>query len=208
MRILVADDHAVVRHGIEMIVKREFPDAFIEQADSAAAMLKAIMKSTWDVVISDHSMPGKTGLEALPEIKKIQPRLPVLILTMHPEEVYAAKAFKAGAAGFLNKEMAAEELVNAIHRVLAGKKYITASVAEKLAGILDAGNDKRPHDALTSRELTILQLFSEGKTIHDIALSLSIAASTVSSFRAKILSKLGLKTNGEMIRYALENKLV
>jgi len=127
---------------------------------------------------------------------------------MHPEEVYAAKAFKAGAAGFLNKEMAAEELVNAIHRVLAGKKYITASVAEKMAGLLDAGNDKRPHDALTSRELTILQLFSEGKTIHDIALSLSIATSTVSSFRAKILSKLGLKTNGEMIRYALENKLV
>jgi len=187
LRILIADDHSVVRLGLQAILKKEFPSAIIVLVVNGDELLKEVIKSDWDLVISDLSMPGTGGLEALQQIKNIQPKLPVLILTIYTEESYALTVLKAGAAGFLNKDMSAEELVKAVHHILSGRKYITASMAEKLTEQFAPDSPKLPHEHLSKREFEVLKLIGQGKSVAEIAKALSVAVSTVSTFRAKIL---------------------
>ncbi|WEK35488.1 MAG: response regulator transcription factor [Candidatus Pseudobacter hemicellulosilyticus] len=206
-RILIADDHVIVRAGLKQILVEEFPQARIEEVGDTESLLVKIVKEDWDLVISDLSMPGKSGLEALGQIKQQKPKLPVLILSIHPEDQYAVRVLKAGAAGYLNKSLAAEELVIAVNRVLMGRKYITAAVAEKLASQLDDG-PQAAHENLSDREFDVLKLIASGKSVSEIAELLSLGVTTVSTYRARVLEKMSMKTNAELTRYALENKLV
>lgn len=208
LRILIADDHSVVRKGLRQILLEGFPAAIIEEVADAEDMIKKIMQSDWDVVISDLSMPGRSGLEALQQIKQINNKIPVLILSIHPEEQYALRVLKAGASGYLNKDMAPEELVNAVQRVMLGKKYITASIAEKLASVLDQDSNKAPHEYLSDREFMVLKLLASGKSVSEIAESLFLSVTTVSTYRARIMAKMNMKNNADLTLYAVENKLL
>lgn len=208
VRFLIADDHTIVRRGLRQILLEGFPAAHIEEVGDAEDMVKKIIQREWDVVISDLSMPGRSGLEALQQIKQIQPKLPVLILSIHPEEQYALRVLKAGAAGYLSKDLAPDELVNAVQRVMLGKKYITASIAEKLASVLDNDSDKLPHEFLSDREFSVLKLLASGKSVSDIAESLFLSVTTVSTYRARIMAKMNMKSNADLTLYAIENKLL
>ena len=208
IRILIADDHSIVRRGLRQILQEGFPTAAIEEVTDAEAMIKAIIQAEWDVVISDLSMPGRSGLEALQQIKQLYPRLPVLILSIHPEEQYALRVLKAGASGYLSKDMAPDELVNAVHRVMLGKKYITASIAEKLTSVLDQDSNKPPHESLSDREFSVLKLLASGKSVSEIAESLYLSVTTVSTYRARIMAKMGMKNNADLTLYAIEYKLL
>jgi len=208
VRIIIADDHTVVRKGLKQILLEEFPSALIEEVSDAEELLKKVMKSEWDVVISDLSMPGRSGLESLQQIKQYYPRLPVLILSVHSEEHYAIRVLKAGASGYLSKDTASDELVKAVNRVLLGKKYITASIAEKLASTLDQDNEKPSHEHLSDREFEVLKLIASGKSVSDIAAMLSLSVTTVSTYRARILTKMNMKTNADLTLYAIQNKLL
>ncbi len=208
IRVLIADDHTVVRRGLKQILLEGFPTAHIEEVPDAEEMIKKIIQADWDVVISDLSMPGRSGLEALQQIKQIQPKLPVLILSIHPEDQYAIRVLKAGAAGYLSKDMAPDELVNAVQRVMLGKKYITASIAEKLASVLDQDSSKAAHEYLSDREFSVLKLLAAGKSVSEIAESLFLSVTTVSTYRTRIMVKMGLKNNADLTLYAVENKLL
>jgi two-component system, NarL family, invasion response regulator UvrY len=208
IRILIADDHSIVRQGLERILLQEFPSAYIEQATDGEDMFRKVIRSEWSVVISDLTMPGKSGLEVLVQIKELYPKLPVLILSVHPEEHYAVRVLKAGASGYLSKNLAPEELVNAVHRVLIGRKYITPSIAEKLTEQFDKDNDKAVHEQLSNREFEVLKQLAAGKSVTEIANTLSVSPTTVSSFRARILIKMNLKTNADLTRYAITNNLL
>jgi DNA-binding NarL/FixJ family response regulator len=166
------------------------------------------MEAPWDLVISDLSMPGRNGLEALRQIKEHYPKLPILILSVYPEEQYAIRVLKAGASGYLNKELAPEELINAVHRVLLGRKYITPAIAEKLAGRMNGEDGQLPHEQLSDREFEVLKLLAAGKSLTDIGTMLSISATTVGTYRSRILAKMDFKTNADMTRYAIAHHLL
>ncbi|HEY6977703.1 MAG TPA: response regulator transcription factor [Chitinophagaceae bacterium] len=208
IKILIADDHTVVRRGLKQILLEEFPSAFIEEVADAEELIKKVMKNEWDVIISDLSMPGRSGLESLQQIKQYHPKLPVLILSVYPEDQYAIRVLKAGASGYLNKDLAPEELVKAVNCVLAGKKYITASIAEKLASALDLDSEKALHEFLSDREFEVLKLLAAGKSVSDIAEQLSLSVTTVSTYRARIMTKMNLRTNADLTLYAIEHKLL
>jgi DNA-binding NarL/FixJ family response regulator len=208
VKILIADDHTVVRRGLKQILLEEFPTAFIEEVADAEELIKKVMKNEWDVIISDLSMPGRSGLESLQQIKQYHPKLPVLILSVYPEDQYAIRVLKAGASGYLNKDLAPEELVKAVNCVLAGKKYITASIAEKLASALDLDSEKALHEFLSDREFEVLKLLAAGKSVSDIAEQLSLSVTTVSTYRARIMTKMNLRTNADLTLYAIEHKLL
>lgn len=208
IRILIADDHSIVRRGLKQILLEEFKSALIEEVSNGEELLNKVIKEEWDAVISDLSMPGRSGLEVLQQIKEITPKLPTLILSVHPEEHYAIRALKAGASGYLNKDLAPEELVKAVHRVLAGKKYITPSIAEKLASQFEHDPDKASHEHLSDREFEVLKFLASGKSISEIGDLLSLSATTISTYRARIITKMNMKTNADIIVYALENKLL
>lgn len=208
LKILIADDHSVVRKGLRQILLEGFPTANIEEVGDAEDMIKKVLGSEWDVVISDLSMPGRSGLEALQQIKQIQPKLPVLILSIHPEEQYAIRVLKSGAAGYLSKDLAPEELVNAVQRVMLGKKYITPSVAEKLASVFDQDNNKAPHEALSDREFSVLKMLAKGKSVSEIAELLFLSVTTVSTYRARIMTKMNMKSNADLTLYSIEHNLM
>ena len=208
MKVLVADDHAIVRKGLKQILLDEYPFGEIEECSNAEELLQKANDGDWDVIISDISMPGRSGLEALHQIRLSHPRLPVLILSMHPEEQYAIRALKAGASGYCSKDQAHEELVNAVKKVLTGKKYITPSLAETLATQLEEENQPEPFNRLSDREFDVFKLLAGGKSVSEIAENLSLSATTISTYRARILGKMSFKTNADLIRYALEKKLV
>jgi DNA-binding NarL/FixJ family response regulator len=208
LRILIADDHAILRRGLKDILHEEFPSAKIVDVADADELLNKVKKEEWNVVITDVSMPGRSGLEALQEIKAHHPALPVLVLSIHPEEQYAIRVLKAGAAGYLNKDLAPEELVNAIHRVLSGRKFITPSVAEKLASSIEFNSKKASHEHLSDREFEVLKMLAAGKSVSEIGSLLNLSVTTISTYRARILSKLNMKTNSDLIQYAIQNKLV
>jgi DNA-binding NarL/FixJ family response regulator len=208
IRILIADDHAIVRKGINQILSEGFPDAEIDEVANAEAMISKIMESEWDVIISDLSMPGRSGLEAIPQIKQINPKLPVLIMSIHSEDHYAIRVLKAGGSGYLSKDLAPDELVTAVKRVLTGKKYITANVAEKLASMVDKDENKPLHQMLSDREFTVLQLLGSGKSLSEIAESMILSINTVSTYRSRILVKMNLKNNTDITLYCIENKLM
>lgn len=208
LKILLADDHDVVRQGLERILQKEFPDAQIETAKDGASLLKKVGASKWDLVITDLTMPTTTGLEALDEIKTHFPELPVLVLTMHPEEQYAVRALKAGASGYLSKGMDAAELITAARRVLSGRKYITPSLAEKLSDLVNSPSGVLPHQTLSDREFEVLKMLASGESLIRIGTLLSITPTSVSTYRARILKKLSFTTNAELTRYALLHHLI
>jgi two-component system, NarL family, invasion response regulator UvrY len=208
LRILIADDHSVVRKGLRQILLDEFPTARIEEVPDAEELIKKVMAEKWDVVVSDLSMPGRSGLDALQQIKLSHPQLPVLILSIHPEEQYALRALKSGASGYLSKDTAPDELVKAVQKVLLGKKYISQSIAEKLADNFSSDAALYPHESLSDREFDVMKLLANGKSVSEIAEMLSLSVTTVSTYRARVMVKMNLKSNSDLTKYALENKLI
>jgi len=205
-RILLADDHSFIRLGLIQILKDEYPSAEIKEVGDGESLIKEVMQHDWDLVISDLDMPGRSGLEALEQIKLIKPMLPVLILSIFTEDLYAVRVLKAGASGYLNKNAAPYELIKAIQRISLGKKYITPEIAEKLLASTDT--EKKPHELLSNREFEIFKLLAVGKTVSQIADTLSIALTTVSTHRSRIMEKLGFSTNSDLTRYALTNPII
>jgi two-component system, NarL family, invasion response regulator UvrY len=208
MRILIADDHAIVRRGLAEILLEAWPSAEIRQVEDADRLLQQALEGSWDVVISDLMMPGRSVLETLQQIRQYHPQLPVLILSIFPEEQYATRVFKAGASGYINKDAAPTELVKAIQRIMQGRKYITATVAEKLASDLNVDKERPPHEALSDREFHVMKLLAAGKSITEIAVQLSLSPTTISTYRSRIMEKMKMKANAELARYALENGLI
>jgi two-component system, NarL family, invasion response regulator UvrY len=207
IKIVIADDHAVVRKGLIQILLESLPKAHIVEVVDSESLLKKIFNESWDLVISDISMPGISGLDVLQQIKHLYPKLPVLILSMHSEDLYAIRVLKAGASGFLNKDFIPEQLINAVNRLLSGKKYITPTIAEKLAGTLDLENNKPLHESLSNREFEVFKYIASGQTVSEIAARLSLSVTSISTYRARIISKMNLKTNADIMFYALENRL-
>ena len=207
-RFLVADDHAVVREGLRHILSGAFPSAIIEEVTNAEDLLKRATKEEWDVVITDISMPGRSGLEILQLVKLDRPKLPFLTLSMHSEDQYAIRALKAGASGYLSKESAPAELVKAINQLLLGKKYITPSIAEKLAGTLDRDATKMLYEYLSDREFEVFKLLAAGKSVSEIAEKIFLSVSAVSTYRARVMLKMNLRTNADLTLYAVEQKLL
>ena len=208
IRILIADDHSLVRRGLKNILLDEFPMADVVEIGDAEGLLAQVRVKEWDIVITDVSMPGRSGLETIPEIKQLYPKLPVLVLSAHSEDQYALRVLKAGASGYLMKESADEELVIAVKRALLGKKYITASIADKLASSYDLNASKLPHEILSDREFEVFKMIASGKSISEIGNILYLSATTISTYRARILIKMDFKTNSALIQYAIENKLL
>jgi DNA-binding NarL/FixJ family response regulator len=208
IRILIADDHAIVRKGLRQLILEDYPSAIIGEVGDGESLIASALKEKWDLIISDISMPGRSGLEALQQIKEIDPSIPVLIMSMHPEDQYALRVFKAGASGYLSKDAVHEELIQAIRLIRNGRKFITPTIAEKLAGALDGDDKKEPHEFLSNREFDVLKMLASGRSISEIAEQLSLSATTVSTYRSRILEKTALKTNADLTRYALEKKLI
>ncbi len=207
-RILIVDDHEVVREGIKRILDEEPGDVVYGQAGGAADALNLVREQDWDVVVLDLSLEGRSGLEVLKELRQIRPRLPVLILTMHSEEQYARRAFKAGAAGYITKDSPGAELVRAINKVIEGRRYVSPALAERLVFDLERGAERLPHETLSDREFEVMCLLASGKTVSEIAQFLSLSDRTISTYRARILSKLSMRTTAELIHYAIQSKLV
>ncbi len=205
---LVADDHAIVRRGLRQLVAEECAGAVVEEASTGQAVLDAVRRQDWALVFLDINLPDKNGLEVLKDLQALRPALPVLILSHHAEEQYAARAFKAGAAGYLTKDSAAEELPTAIRKVLAGGRYVSSSFAERLTGHLTGNVHAAPHEALSDREYLVLCEIARGKTVSQIADEVALSVKTVSTYRARLLEKLGLANNAELMRYALDLRLV
>ncbi len=208
MKVIIADDHSIVRKGLKQILLEEYPFATVGEASNAEELIKLAMSDNWDVVITDLSMPGRSGLDALRQIREAFPKLPVLVLSMHPEDQYAIRVLKAGASGYLNKDTAQDELIQAMRKVLIGKKYISAKVAEQMADVLEGNSDAALHESLSDREFDVLKMLAAGKSVSEIASALSLSSTTVSTYRSRILEKMKMKSNADLTRYALENKLI
>jgi DNA-binding NarL/FixJ family response regulator len=208
INILIADDHAIVRKGLKQILA-ETPDMVVaDEASNGYEVLEKVKKNDFDVLLLDISMPGKSGLDILKELKAEKPKLPVLVLSMYPEEQYAIRVLRAGASGYLTKESAPEELVVAMRKVAQGKKYVSPSLAEKLAFDLEMDTTKPPHEMLSDREYQVLCMIASGKTVGEIAENLLLSAKTISTYRARILEKMKMKNNAELTHYAIQNRLV
>lgn len=208
LRILIADDHTVVRRGLKQILLDHFGEVFIGEVADAESLISKVMTETWDVVISDINMPGRSGLDALKQIRLVYPQLPILILSMHPEEHYAIRVLKSGASGYLSKDSASDELVNAVQKVLQGKKYFSAYVIEQLANNIDADFSKLSYETLSNREFDVMRLLASGKSISFIAEKLSLSVTTISTYRTRIMVKTGLQSNSDLTKYAIENELL
>jgi DNA-binding NarL/FixJ family response regulator len=208
MKILITDDHTVVRQGLKLILADRFKKSVFGEARNAHEALTRAAKEKWDVMILDITMPGRSGLEVLREIKRLRPKLPVLVLSMHPEDQFAVRLLKAGAAGYLTKESAGDELVGAIEKVVAGGRYISPALAERMASYLDIDVQKPPHERLSDREFLILRMIGSGRTVSQIAKELSLSVKTISTYRARLLEKMDMKTNAEVTHYAIQNQLV
>lgn len=206
MKILIADDHQIVREGLKRVLSDAPEIKAIGEAEDSSQLMEQIRKGRWDVVVLDINMPGKGGLETLKEIKEEFPKLPVLILSMYPEEQFAVRVMKAGASGYLTKAGAADALLPALRKIYKGGKYISPSVAEKLAEALERKPD-HPHEALSDREFQVFKMIASGKTVGSIAEDLSLSVKTISTYRTKILEKLSLKNNADIVQYAVDHGL-
>jgi two-component system invasion response regulator UvrY len=210
MRFLLIDDHKIIRDGLKQILLMHFPSSEFEETSNAEEVIDKITTSKYDVVICDLSMPGRSGLDVLKQLKEIRPNLPVLVLSMHTEEHYALRALKAGAWGYVNKADGADVLIPAVQRVMQGRKYISAYLAEQLADHL---NEKmldvnQLHETLSAREFDVFKLIAEGKSISDISEQLKLSMSTISTHRARILIKMSMKSNADLVKYALQHNLI
>ena len=208
IKVLIADDHAIVRRGLKQILS-EVPDMTVAgEASNAQGVLAAIGAYDWDVVVLDITMPGRSGLDVLKDVKLEKPKLPILVLSIHPEVQYALRVLKAGASGYMTKESAPDELVEAIRKVYRGGKFVSQSLAERLAGDLERDINRAPHETLSDREYEVMCMIASGKTVKEIAQHLSLSVKTVSTYRVRVLEKMNLKTNAELTTYAMENQLV
>lgn len=209
MRVLIVDDHAVVRRGLQQILSDDYEDVDFGEAGNAGDALEQVMQHEWDVVILDISMPGRSGLDVLKEIKKLKSNLPVLVLSMHPEDQFATRVLKAGASGYMTKETAPDELVTAIAKVISGGKYVSPRLAEILVEDLDRDGSGVPrYTRLSDREYEVFRMIASGKTVSEIADELGLSVKTISTYRARILDKVHLKTNAELARYAIRHGLI
>ena len=207
-KILLADDHNVVRKGLKQILTDEFEQVEFGEANNGAEAQRMVKERDWDILILDINMPGRNGLDVLKQIKDEKINVPVLVLSMHPEEQIAIRALRIGASGYLTKDTADQELVIAVKKILSGRKYITPSLAEQMASQLENPQEKAPHEFLSDREYQTLLLFARGKTVSQVAAELSLSVPTISTFRVRILEKMDMKTTAELITYAIRNNLV
>jgi len=207
-RILIVDDHEVLREGVKRIFDKQVGAITFGEASSGPEALRLAREKDWDIVVLDLSLTGQNGLEVLKELKQIRPRLPVLILSMHTEVQFARRAFKAGASGYITKDSPRSELTKAINKVIDEGRYISQALAEKLVVDIGRDTDRLPHETLSDREFEVMRLIASGKTAGEIAKLLSLSDSTISTYRARILEKMGMKTNAELTHYAIQSKLV
>jgi two-component system invasion response regulator UvrY len=208
IKILIADDHTIVREGLKQIFV-DTPDIVVgDEAGNGQDVLKKVEKNNYDIVLLDISLPGRSGLDVLKQLKSMRPELPVLILSIHPEEQYAVRSIRAGASGYLTKESASDELIKAIRKIFSGGKYITNSLAERIAVEINAETERALHEMLSDREYQVLCLIASGKTTRDIAKMLCLSAKTISTHRDRILRKMKMSNNAQLIRYALKHNLV
>ena len=208
IRALIVDDHEIVRRGLKEVFGDEFPELETGEAENSRAALELITTQEWDIVLLDINIPGRNGLEVLSEIKRLRPRTPVLVVSAYPEEEFAIRSLKLGASGYLNKSSASDEVVAAAKKAMAGGKYVTALLAEKLAATLGSDLQHAPHESLSSRELQVLRMIASGKTIKEIAAELALSEKTVGTYRLRIAKKMGLNSNVELTRYAMKHRLV
>ena len=208
VRVLIADDHAILRRGLREILMRELEAVVCGEAENAQQVLAQVQSQNWDLAIVDITMPGRSGLDVLKDLQRVQPGLPVLVLSMHPEDQYGKRVLKAGASGYMNKESAPEELIKAIRKVLAGGRYVSPTLAEKLAVEWGANAVRPLHESLSDREFEVLRMIALGKTISQIATELHLGITTISTYRARILEKMNMTTTAELMRYALRNGVV
>jgi len=208
MKVLVIDDHEVVRRGVKQLLGEIFPHVEVGEADTSQKGIAAVQQKPWDLAIVDISLPDGSGLDLLCELHSTAPRLPLMVLSLHPEEQYAVRAFRAGAMAYLTKQTAPEELARAIKQVLTGRRYVTDSLGERMAGSLSKNPTRPGHHTLSEREFEVLVLLAQGQSVKNIAESLTLSIKTVSTYRARLLDKLQLTTTGELIRYALDHRLV
>ena len=197
-----------MRHGLKQILADEFKKSTFGEARNGQEVLDSVWKQDYDVVVLDITMPGRSGLEVLKEIKKAKPRLPVLVLSMHPEDQFAMRVIKSGASGYMTKESAPAELVGAVKKILAGGKHISTSVAESMSSYVTMDSSRPPHEQLSNREFQVMRMIASGKTVSEIARMLSLSVRTISTYRARILEKTGMKTNAELTHYAFQHSLV
>lgn len=208
MKVLIADDHPVVRRGLKQVLDAEEGVEVVAEAKDGQELIAHCGRLAWDVAVIDYNMPGKAGVELVKELKRRFPTRPVLVLSMYPEDRYALRLLKAGAAGYLNKESAPEELIGALRKVASGGRYVSAALGEKLATAVAGGDDKPLYENLSDREYQIMWLLASGKTVGDIARELYLSPNTVSTYRTRILGKLKVKNNAELMRYAIRHQLV
>ncbi len=208
MKILIADDHEIVRKGLRQILLEHYKGAEIDEVSNGEMLVEHALSGEWDIIISDISMPRMNGLEALRKIKEKRPEVKMLMLSIHSEDQYALRVFRAGAHGYITKDMAEQELVKAVEKVLSGRKFISASFAEKLAESLDTESEEASHEILSDREFDVFKLLATGNSISEIAHQLGVNVSTVSTYRSRILEKMKMKSNADITRYAIEKKLI
>jgi two-component system, NarL family, invasion response regulator UvrY len=207
-KILIVDDHEVLREGVKRVFDKQPGTATFGEASNVHEALRLVRDEDWDVVVLDLSLGGRSGLEVLKELKQIRPKLPVLVLSMHSEEQFARRAFRAGANGYITKDSPRAELLKAINKVMEGGTYVSPALAEKLVLDLRRDTDRPPHETLSDREFEVFRLLASGKTVGEVADLLSLSGNTISTYRARILEKMGMKTNAELTYYAIQNKLV
>jgi two-component system invasion response regulator UvrY len=209
MKILIADDHTIVRQGVKMLLTEAYPAVEVMDVSDSASVVRAAASGTWDAIICDISMPpGDSGIEATKQIKESSPKTPVIILSMYSPDQYALRAIKAGAMGYLTKSVAAQELVKAVNCVISGKKYLSEDVAYLLADAMEKGDHDRSIEHLSDREFEVLKLLASGKCITDIAKQLGLSNNTISTFRLRIFEKMGFHNNLELVKYGIDNKLI
>lgn len=208
LKVLLVDDHAIVRSGLRRILEDAFPGTWVGEAGLAEEALDLLRKEPWDLLVLDISLPGRSGLDLLPEARALLPRLPIIVLSMYGEQQFAVRALKAGASAYLTKEHAADELILAIRTVLAGRRYIGESLAEKLAAHVALDHDRVPHERLSAREFEVFRRIGSAKGITEIAEELGLSVKTVSTYRTRILDKMGLASNAEVMQYAIRHGLV
>ncbi len=208
IKILIVDDHAIVREGLNRIIQAEQDMKVAGMAKDGTEVIRFMLETEIDVIVLDISMPGKSGLDLIKDLKQVQPLVKILMLSMYPEERFAMRSIKAGASGYLTKEMAPEEIVDAIRTIYSGRKYITSALADMIADELQNPTEKVPHELLSDREFEVLCMLAVGKPVVEIASMLSLSESTVSTYRMRILQKMGLKTNSDLIHYGIEHGLV
>lgn len=208
IKLIIADDHPIVREGLKQIIADSPHFTVSDEAGDGPELLDKVRKEDFDVIILDLKMPGMDGLDVLKQLKIEKPRIPVIILTVHPEAQYALRILRAGASGYLTKESVSAELITAIRKVHRGGKYISPGLAEKIAFALDTDSEKMLHETLSDREYQVMYMIASGKTVTEIAEEINLSVKTISTYRARILEKMNMKTNAELTRYAFQNSLI